>query len=278
MYYLDFFEQLHGLLDPHAYLEIGVREGASLALAPHRAVGIDPAYSVTAELDGDVALVRTTSDEFFARPDPLASTRGRRIDLAFIDGLHLFEFALRDFIHVERLSAPHSVVIFDDVLPRSVEEAARVRQGPGAWTGDVFRVLQVLERYRPDLTTVAVDTRPTGLLMVLGLDPQSTVLADRYAEIIGAYRRPDPQHVPAGLLERRGVLAPRRVLNSGLWTFLADVARRGQVDRATVLAEIRDSFGPPGAGLLEDQPSAASVVLSASEFLAKSNAQPDLKA
>jgi predicted O-methyltransferase YrrM len=76
-------------------------------------------------LDGDFALVRSTSDEYFSRPDPLALTGGQPFDLAFIDGLHLLEFALRDFINTERFSTPTSVIVFDDVLPRTVEEAAK---------------------------------------------------------------------------------------------------------------------------------------------------------
>ena len=92
---------------------------------------------MTAQLDGDIALIRTTSDEYFARPDPLAVTGGRRLDLVFIDGLHLFEFALRDLINTERHCSPTSVIIFDDVLPRTVDEAARVRHtrpGPATCT------------------------------------------------------------------------------------------------------------------------------------------------
>lgn len=277
MFYLDFFDRLHAVLDPETYLEIGVREGASLALARHRAVGIDPAFAVTAELDGDVALVRTTSDEFFARSDPLHHTRGRPFDLAFIDGLHLFEFALRDFLHVERHSAPHSVVVLDDVLPRSVDEAARVRRGPGAWTGDVYGILEVLAEYRPDLTAVAVDTRPTGLLMILGLDPRSTVLADHYDEIMRRFRRPDPQPVPPHILERLGVLPAERVLRCPLWPALRTAARSGGLDPDAVRAEVRRCFGPPDAGPAA-QPRSATVALSAAEFLAKSNSHPDLNA
>ena len=77
-------------------------------------------------------LFRTTSDEYFARPDPLAPLGGLPFDLAFIDGLHLFEFALRDFINAERGSRPGAVILFDDILPRKVVEASR---GPAAAHG-----------------------------------------------------------------------------------------------------------------------------------------------
>ncbi len=219
MQYYRFLSQVHTLLQPETYLEIGIRNGHSLALADCPAVGIDPAYSVTAELAGGVHLFRTTSDEYFTRESPLAPTGGRPFDLAFIDGLHLFEFAYRDFVNTERHSTPASVIVFDDVLPRSVDEAARQRHTM-AWTGDVYSILKVIEKYRPELATVLVDTQPTGLMLVLGLDPQDTALIDGYDAIIGEHRRPDPQPVSADLLERAAVQAPQRVLDAGFWSVL----------------------------------------------------------
>src|SRR5438445_13268266 len=99
MRYLPFLRAVHELLEPERYLEIGVRYGDSLALARCRAVGIDPAFTISSELSCDLTLFRTTSDEYFARPDPLAPTGGKPFDLAFIDGLPLFEFALPHFIN-----------------------------------------------------------------------------------------------------------------------------------------------------------------------------------
>ncbi len=215
MDYLDFLRSLHQRLEPQRYLEIGVRWGQSLGVSRCLSVGIDPAFSIESELHTEVHLYRTTSDEYFARPEPLAPVGGEPFDLAFIDGMHLFEFALRDFINAERHSRPSGLVIFDDVLPRNVDEAARDRI-TSAWTGDVYPILPVLARYRPDLLTVAVDTAPTGLLMVLGLDPTSTVLADHYDEIIAEYRAADPQPVPPEILDRTFVQAPERVLGSPL--------------------------------------------------------------
>ena len=113
--------------------------------------------------------VRETSDEYFDRADPLAPLGGRRVGLSFIDGMHLAEFALRDFINVERCHRSGAVV-FDDILPRSADEAARGRH-TRAWTGDVYKMLGILARHRPDLICLRVGTEPTGLLLVLGLDP-----------------------------------------------------------------------------------------------------------
>jgi predicted O-methyltransferase YrrM len=245
MLYLPFLQALHDLLRPERYLEIGVQHGPSLALARCRAVGIDPAYRITSELSCDVRLFHTTSDEYFARPDPLAATDGKPFDLAFIDGMHLFEFALRDFINVERHSCARSVIVFDDVLPRTVDEAARVRHTV-AWTGDVYPIIDVLARYRPELIVVPVGTQPTGLLLVMGLDPSNTVLADNYDAIVTEYRSPDPQPVPPALMDRLTAVPPQRILAADFWDVFAAMPSDAPADavRAELGPAVAASLGP----------------------------------
>jgi len=252
MRYLAFLDQVHAKLRPETYLEIGVRNGTSLALSRARTVAIDPAYSITDEISCDLRLFRTSSDEYFNRAVPLAPTGGRPFDLAFIDGLHLFEFALRDFIHTERHSSAKTLIIFDDVLPRNRDQAARVRHTI-SWTGDVYSLIAVLARYRPELTVIPVNTIPTGLLLVLGLDPQNRTLADHYHEILAEHRQPDPQPVPEELMDRLSVLPPQRVLDAGFWDILADAdseASPAQVrrDLQTQLASLGEAFGKDRGG------------------------------
>lgn len=230
MRYLTFLDQVHAKLSPQTYLEIGVRSGTSLALARCRTVAIDPAFVISAEIQCDLRLFRTTSDEYFNRPDPLVATEGRPFDLAFIDGLHLLEFALRDFIHTERHSSPRSLIVFDDVLPRSPDEAARVRH-TRFWTGDVYPIMGVLRRYRPELTIIPVDTTSRGLLLVMGLDPQSQTLADNYDEILAEYRHPDPQPVSQELVDRLLALPPQRVLDATFWSVLAKASGNASPDQ-----------------------------------------------
>jgi hypothetical protein len=245
MRYYPFLSRVHALVEPEHYLEIGIRSGGSLALADCPAVGIDPAYELSAELSGEVHLFRTTSDEYFARPEPLAPTGGEPFDLAFIDGLHLLEFALRDFIHTEKHSRVSSVVVFDDVLPRTRDEAARERH-TDAWTGDVYPIIDIISRYRPELATVLVDTQPTGLMLVLGLDPEATTLRDEFDSILAEYRRPDPQPVPQALMDRAAVQSPQRVLDAGFWQVLRD--QRAAPDTPDFHRRLREQlardFGP----------------------------------
>ena len=187
-----FLESLHDLLRPARYLETGVQFGNSLWLTrPDTvAVGIDPAPLCTPPPNATV--YAQTADEFFAGAQ---WPRHGPVDLAFIDGSHLVEDALRDFINVERRMARpdgRTVAVFDDVLPYRADIAGRTPL-PGDWAGDVWKILQVFGLakppggYRPDLTLILVDVAPTGALVVLGLDPASTVLADRYDELVTVY-------------------------------------------------------------------------------------------
>ncbi len=237
MEYLEFLKGLHEAVRPRAYLEIGLRHGDSLALAGCPSLGVDPAFDLRVELGEEVQLLRETSDEYFARSKPLKPLGGRRPDLAFIDGMHLAEFALRDFIGVERLSPWTGVIVFDDILPRSVEEAARDRR-TRAWTGDVYKVLGILARHRPDLICLRVGTQPTGLLLVLGLDPANRTLSLRQDLLLEQVVVPDPQEIPADVLERRGVLEPEAVLASRAWPVLRDL-RDQEASRGAGIRDLR---------------------------------------
>jgi len=221
----DFLSAIHASYKPRSYLEIGINDGRGLQRSHTRTIGVDPAYRIVAEVDCDLMLARATSDDFFARENPIARFPEGVIDLTFIDGLHIFEYALRDFMNTERLSGPNSVIILDDMLPRTVAEAARDRHTV-EWTGDVFKVAQVLERYRPDLVVIPLDTTPTGLLLVLGADPTNTVLKDNYDSILAEYVSEDPQVVPEEILQRTHAADPVKVTESSIWGELA-AARSG---------------------------------------------------
>jgi hypothetical protein len=162
-------------------LEIGIRHGHSLSLAKCSAIGVDPAPDLRFELGPRTRVVRSTSDEFFK--DPLSKGP---FDLIFIDGMHLFEYVLRDFINAERLAVTQAVAVIDDVLPNHPHQAARVRRTQ-AWTGDVWKIAPTLRKWRPDLKVVELDTAPTGLLFVAGLDPQNLILEENLGEILQAF-------------------------------------------------------------------------------------------
>ena len=216
----EFLEAVHLAYEPRSYLEIGVKTGRSLALSRTRTIAVDPEPEITSEIVCDLELVQTTSDEFFARDDALERFPEGRVDLAFVDGLHLVEFALRDFINVERHTDWTSVIVLDDVLPRGPVESRRERGEKRIWTGDVFKIGEVLARHRPDLLLLLVDTEPTGVLLVLGCDPRNTVLAERYDSIVSEYATPDPQDVPLAITTRETALEPSSVAGANVWAEL----------------------------------------------------------
>src|SRR5205823_1864279 len=138
------------------------------------------------------------------------------LSLGFIDGMHLFDYVLRDFVHVERACAWHSVIVIDDVMPRYVEEAARDRITRD-WTGDVYKLSLALAEHRPDLVLLPVNTQPTGLLVVLNPNALDTTLSDQMQSILASYDWADPQPVPDALLNRTRALDPGKLLDLDLF-------------------------------------------------------------
>ena len=124
-----------------------------------------------------------SSDKFFSRYRP-SELFGCPIDMAFLDGMHLLEFILRDFIQVEKHSRRNSLIIMHDCIPADANMTSRIHELGTAWTGDVWKILLVLAKYRPDLKIQVLDLPPTGVVICTNLDPRSRVLEDTYHEIL----------------------------------------------------------------------------------------------
>lgn len=235
----EFLSELHQRLAPRTYLEVGVRDGASLQLSRTRSIGIDPAFLIDHEVRCDLQLVRATSDDFFAREEPLAHFGGDSVDLGFIDGMHLAEFAHRDFINLEPLMSPGGVIFLDDILPRNPLEAARDRK-TGAWAGDVFKSVEVIARRRPDLVVLLINTAPTGTAVILNLDPASTVLAESYAADEPYLLKDDPQEPPIGFMNRSLAVDPVDLLASPIWAALVEQRDTGKPLPEELLTALRE--------------------------------------
>jgi hypothetical protein len=184
-HYLKTIERIHAHLRPATYVEIGVFTGESLRLVRPEtvAVGVDPEPRLSAPLPSNARVYSETSDDFFARNGLDEALGGRTVDLAFIDGMHHFEYALRDFINLERHCRPDSTILLHDVFPVDGSVAERERKTT-FWTGDVWRVMVALRKYRPDLEVCTLSCPPSGLGMVRRLDPASGVLNERFAAIV----------------------------------------------------------------------------------------------
>lgn len=185
MDYYETLKKLHKTLTPQTYLEVGIRVGESFQFAGKKtlAIGIDPAYELKYPYNANSILVKDTSDNFFSNSKYLKIFNKNPIDLAFIDGMHLFEFAFRDFINIEKYSSKDGVIVIHDCVPRDKRTASRDRTTK-FWTGDVWKVVKILEKYRPDLKINILDASPSGLVIISKLNPDNNVLSKKYDEIV----------------------------------------------------------------------------------------------
>lgn len=183
--YDEVLGRIHRHLQPRTYVEIGIETGASLRLVgpQTQTIGIDPQPALRFAPPVNVRVFRETSDDFFARHDVRALLGGLPVELAFIDGMHHFEFALRDFMNLERCAAPQSTILLDDCFPHDRRTAQRERVIQ-FWSGDVWKVVVLLKKYRPDLQIHTVAAPPTGLAVVRNLDPSSRFIADHLARLV----------------------------------------------------------------------------------------------
>lgn len=179
------------------YFEIGVQAGRNLARIPcETAIGVDPAFQIVQNVASNkkqVSLFQLTSDKYFDEVDTVEALGGT-VDLAFLDGMHLFEYLLRDFYNTESVCSKRSLIAIHDCLPlnaimagRNERQVALDAKGTNFeryWTGDVWKLVPILRKYRPDLRVLLVDCPPTGLVLVTNLNPDSTFLRDNYLQIV----------------------------------------------------------------------------------------------
>lgn len=205
--YFRVLERIHLHLRPRTYVEIGVAQGESIRLADPgtRALGVDPEPRIRFDLGSNVRVFAETSDAFFVQHDVRAELGGLPIELAFIDGMHQFEFALRDFMNIEPLCTPASTILIHDVYPLDARTAARER-ATAFWSGDIWRLILLLRKHRPDLMVHTIAAAPTGLALVRNLDPGSTYIRDHLAALIEEYLAVDFSVLDGRKAERLALL------------------------------------------------------------------------
>lgn len=190
MNYRRFLSQLHGECLFDWYLEVGCRSGESFAPVRSRTIAVDPFFRAEINIIGKkpaLHVFQQTSDDFFA--SGFLARNDIRLGLAFLDGMHLFEFLLRDLINTEAQMDPKGVIMLHDCVPYGQKMTRRDLDNlpDGAWTGDVWKLIPILQHWRPDLTITVLDCQPTGLVCVSGLDPKSRVLAENYDRIVAEF-------------------------------------------------------------------------------------------
>jgi len=197
--YLEYLKQVHRVCKPSSYFEIGVQSGQSLAFAECPSVGVDPDLTHLGVnpicQKAETHFFQLTSDDFFAKHNLKTFLPGGP-DFAFLDGMHLFEFLLRDLMNTERHSHKDTIVSLHDCYPVNAEMADREVNYERRvdmvtrlmWAGDVWKLLPILRDFRPDLDVTILDCPPTGLVIIRCFDANSRVLVDAYDEIVARYR------------------------------------------------------------------------------------------
>ena len=168
---INFLAKRYGLA---RYLEIGVDKGETFleVAMPHK-TAVDPvfAFNVAPHRGPTTQFFPQPSDDFFAalprlisRP-PYAAPSGERFcfDLVFIDGLHTFAQAYRDFLHSLPYSHAKTIWIFDDTVPcdpwsaiPDQETSRQYRKMAGLdgepWHGDVYKAIFALHDFHPEFS------------------------------------------------------------------------------------------------------------------------------
>ena len=113
-------------------------------------------------------MFQETSDSFFENRLPFLSDL--KCQLAFIDGMHLFEYALKDFINLAKISSEKSLFLFHDPIPWTFEMATRnykdLPRG-AAWTGDIWKLVHIFIDVGMKDNIKLLSSGPSGLLAVL---------------------------------------------------------------------------------------------------------------
>jgi SAM-dependent methyltransferase len=168
------------------YVEIGVQTGESFrTIRAARKLGVDPSrHPAMRSLRPGEEFFEQSSDDFFA-DDAARVLRLGAVDVALVDGLHEFRQALRDVLNLERFMRPDGLIVIDDCNPTSRERAVDTFQ-PGSWNGDVWKVVALLRRERPDLRTITVNA-DQGIGLVTGfrgktVRPDANTI-DQYKEL-----------------------------------------------------------------------------------------------
>lgn len=138
------------------YLEVGIREGEVISQIPVKEkVGVDPRplldrldEELMPGLDG-LRVFPCKSDDFFAK-------NTETFDVVFVDGLHLYEQAIKDILNAFNCLNHGGFVVVHDLLPASAAEGAR-KVKPGAWNGDVWKVMHDIKENYPEIQHVVLD-------------------------------------------------------------------------------------------------------------------------
>ena len=157
---LNRIEVIQKLIDKvggKSYLEIGIRRGETIAsVEAWRKIGVDPAPQLQ-NISGSglskrfdqITVHAKTSDEYFQRCH-------EKFDVVFIDGLHVYEQAIKDILNSLNHLRHDGYIVVHDCNPMT-ENAATREWHAGVWNGDVWKAIYDIKTNYPELNYVVLD-------------------------------------------------------------------------------------------------------------------------
>jgi hypothetical protein len=170
------------------YLEIGVFNGHVFFRVNSRfKIAVDPGFAFDSSRKLGKIIVnpynlfnryfKKTSDDFFAE-DATTVFSQKKIQLALVDGMHEYGFALRDVENTLQYLSDDGVIIMHDCNPQTREEAGSFeewrKKGTGQWNGDVWKTILHLRSLRNDINVFVLDC-DQGLGIVTKNKPENTL-------------------------------------------------------------------------------------------------------
>jgi hypothetical protein len=155
------------------YLEIGVFNGdVFFKTKVSRKFAVDPLFRFVKETKFKMIFKNVsnlnakyftkTSDEFFKDDAPGLFFK-KKIDICFIDGMHEYDYVLRDVSSSLNYLDENGVIILHDCNPLIAEaevsfEDWKNRNYSGEWNGNVWKIILHLKSMRDDVNVFTLDT------------------------------------------------------------------------------------------------------------------------
>lgn len=171
------------------YLEIGVHNAHILfRIKSNFKIAIDPKFAFdTARKIGKTILnpynlynqyFEKTSDDFFAN-DAQKIIDNKKIEISLIDGMHQYDYALRDIENTLKYLSDDGVIIIHDCNPQTKAASGtwdewQSRNEEGFWNGDVWKAIVHLRSTRKDINVFVLDC-DHGLGVVTKSKPENVL-------------------------------------------------------------------------------------------------------
>ncbi len=154
------------------YLEIGVHNGHILfRIKSNFKIAIDPKFAFdTIRKFGKIILnpynlynqyFEKSSDAFFAE-DAATIIDNKKIEISLVDGMHQYDFALRDIENTLKYLSDDGVIVVHDCNPQTKAASGtwdewQERNEAGFWNGDVWKAIVHLRSLRNDINVFVLN-------------------------------------------------------------------------------------------------------------------------